>query len=113
MNSVGTLLMIPTSNHAATHTIQLGGAAFIGSFDLDDHLNLHRTARWKRLHTYGGARVFANLFSKDLYHQIGKTIHDTRLVSKTFRRIDHAKNFDNVFNAVKTAKRSSHFRQHY
>ena len=53
--------------------------------------------------------MFADLPSKDFHHQIGKTINDARLVSKAFRRIDHAKDFDNTFHLIKAAKRGSYF----
>jgi hypothetical protein len=53
--------------------------------------------------------VLADLLSKNFHHQIGKAIHDARLVSKTFGRIDHAKDFDNTFHAIKAAKRGLYF----
>jgi hypothetical protein len=49
---------------------------------------------------------------EDLHHQIGKSVYYLRLVTKTFGRIDHPKDFDHSLHAIQAAKRGAHLCQH-
>jgi hypothetical protein len=50
--------------------------------------------------------------SRDIHHQIGKSVDYLRLVAKTFGRVDHPKDFDHSFHSIQATKRGAHLRQH-
>src|SRR5579872_5205780 len=76
------------------------------------HLNLDGIVERKARHSDSRSRVFADCLAEDLHHQIGKSVDDLWLVTKTFGRVDHPKDFDYALHAVQAAKRGTHLRQH-